>query len=155
MRKYEAEYPRAGLVEDWDDLIGNYNESYHRTIKAEPGEVWSGEDKNKQDYKDIKYAFQKGDKVRVLYKKDLFEKGTYGWESQIYQITRILRTDDYNWLEQKHFVAPILASGGTGQEKSDWYMGYELQKVEGAERSRDFDEKKKERSEAAEQRRRD
>jgi transposase InsO family protein len=148
MRKYEAEFPRAGLVEDWDDLIGNYNESYHRTIKAEPGEVWSGDDKNKQDYKDIKYAFQKGDKVRVLYKKELFEKGTYGWEPQIYVITRILRTDDYNWLEQKHFVAPISASGATGQEKSDWYMGYELQKVEGVERSPDFDEKKKERSEA-------
>ena len=87
----------------------------------------------------------------MLNKKELFEKGTYGWEPQIYQITRILRTDDYNWLEQKHFVAPISDSDATGQEKADWYMGYELQKVEGAERSRDFDEKKKERSEAAEQ----
>ena len=113
--------------------------------------MWDGEDKNTQDYKDIKYEFQKGDKVRVLYKKELFEKGTYGWESQIYQITRILRTDDYNWLEQKHFVAPILASGATGQEKADWYMGYELQKVEGVERSPDFDEQKMKRAEAQEE----
>ena len=127
MRKYEAEYPRTGLVEDWDDLIGNYNESYHRTIKADPQEVWDGKDKNKQDYKDIKYEFQKGDKVRVLYKKELFEKGTYGWEPQLYEITRILRAGDFNTLEQKHFVSPVLDSGANevnlGQEKSDWFMG--------------------------------
>ena len=41
MRKYEADYPRAGLVEDWDELVGGYNESWHRTIKAEPIEVWT------------------------------------------------------------------------------------------------------------------
>ena len=104
MRKYEAEFGRAGMIEDWDELIGNYNESYHRTTKAEPGEVWDGDDKNKQDYKDIKYAFQKGDRVRVLYKKALFEKGTYGYESQLYQITRILRSGDYNTLEQKYHI---------------------------------------------------
>jgi len=90
----------------------------------------------------VKYDFEKGDKVRVLYKKELFEKGTYGYEQQMYQITRILRTDDFNWLEQKHFVAPILQSGALGKEKSDWYMGYELQKVEGAERNPKVSEKK-------------
>ena len=52
--------------------MGNYNEDFHRTIKADPGEVWSCVAKNKQDYQDIKYDFQKGDKVRVLYKKELF-----------------------------------------------------------------------------------
>ena len=28
----------------------------------------------------MKYDFEKGDKVRVLFKKELFEKGTYGYE---------------------------------------------------------------------------
>lgn len=151
MRKYEAEFPRAGLIEDWDDLVGGYNESFHRTIKAEPGEVWEGDAKNKQDYKDIKYDFVKGDKVRVLYKKELFEKGTYGYEAQLYQITRVLRDGDFNTLEQKHYVAPILASGDVGKEKPDWYMGYELQKVESVERSPDFDQKKMDRSKAQEE----
>ena len=140
MKRYEAEYPRTGLIGDWDQLIQNYNDSYHRTIKAEPMEVWSGDAKNKQDYEDIKYDFQEGDTVRVLYKKELFEKGTYGWEPRLYVITRILRTGDFNTLEQKHFVAPVLTSGETGEEKADWYMGYELQKVEGVERSPDFNE---------------
>ena len=37
-----------------------------------------------------------------------------------------------------------------GEEKDDWYMGYELQKVEGAERSRErgVSENKKKQSEA-------
>ena len=152
MDAYITEFGRGSLIEDWDEIVGNYNEDFHRTIKAEPGEVWDGDAKNKQDYKDIKYDFVKGDKVRVLYKKELFEKGTYGWEPQLYEITRILRTGDFNTLEQKHFVSPVLASGANevnlGKEKSDWYMGYELQKVEGVKRSPDFDEKKMKRSEA-------
>ena len=57
MRKYEAEYPRSGIVDDWQDLIEGYNESYHRTIKAEPMDVWEGKAKNKQDYKDINTLF--------------------------------------------------------------------------------------------------
>ena len=151
MRRYEAEYPRTGLIADWGQLIRNYNDSYHRTIKAEPLEVWDGDARNKQDYEDIKYEFQEGDTVRVLYKKELFEKGTYGWESRLYAITRILRDGEFNTLEQKHFVAPILADGNVGQEKQDWFMGYELQKVEGVERSPGFDEKKMKRSEAQEE----
>ena len=142
MRKYEAEYPRTGLVDDWQDLVEGYNESYHRTIKAEPMDVWTGDAKNKQDYKDIKYDFEVGDQVRTLYKKELFEKGTYGWDKQLYAITKILRDGDFNTLEQKHFVSPILASGDLGAEKSDWFMGYEFQKITGVERNPNFDEEK-------------
>ena len=148
MDAYTVEFGRASLMEDWSELVGNYNEDYHRTIKAEPQEVWDGEDKNKQDYNDIKYGFVKGDNVRALYKKELFEKGTYGWEPQLYQITRILRTGDFNTLEQKHFLAPLSASGELGAEKPDWYMGYELQKADGDEVSAERSEQKVKRSEA-------
>ena len=79
----------------------------------------------------------------MLYKKELFEKGTYGWAKGVYTITRIERTDDFNWLEQKHFVAD-----GGGDENPDWYMGYEMQKVEGADRNPRVDEKKASQREA-------
>jgi len=147
MDAYIVEFGRQGLIEDWGEIVGNYNEDFHRTIKAEPQEVWDGDAKNKQEYEDVKYDFVKGDRVRVLYKKELFEKGTYGWEPQLYQITRILRTGEFNTLEQKHFVSPVLASG-LGAEKSDWYMGYELQKAEGDEVSAARSEQKVKRSEA-------
>ena len=142
---------RQDMVNDWQMIVDAYNSNKHRTIKTRPISVWEGRSKNKQDYIDVKYDFQEGDKVRVLFKKELFEKGTYGYEQQLYEITRILRTDDFNWLEQKHYVAPILQSGALGKEKSDWYMGYELQKVEGAERNPKVSEKKAQQREAVEE----
>ena len=142
---------RQDMVNDWQMIVDSYNSNRHRTIKTRPISVWDGKTKNQQDYIDVKYDLEKGDKVRVLYKKELFEKGTYGYEQQLYQITRILRTDDFNWLEQKHYVAPVSPSGVVGEEKSDWYMGYELQKVEGTERNPNVSEKKAQQREAAEQ----
>eukprot|EP01044_Picomonas_judraskeda_P001860 COSAG03_NODE_119_length_12315_cov_126.503847_11_plen_158_part_00 len=44
-----------------------------------------------------------------------------------------------------------MALGDVGKEKPDWYMGYELQKVESVERSPDFDQKKMDRSKAQEE----
>ena len=149
LRRLAAEYlardlgTRQEMVKDWQMLIDSYNAHKHRTIKAKPRDVWSGKSKNRQHYVDIKYDFQEGDKVRVLYKKELFEKGTYGWAPGLYTITRIERTGDFNWLEQKHFVADE-----SGEEKSDWYMGYELQKVEGVEGNPEVDESKAQRRQA-------
>ena len=141
MKRYETQFPRAELVNDWDQLIANYNESYHSTIKAEPGEVWDGDDKNTQEYNDIKYDFKVGNQVRVLYKKELFEKGTYAYEPGLFTISRIPRTGDYNTLEQKHFV-----KDEKGNERKNHYMGYELQLVEGVEDGPEYDAEKIERT---------
>jgi len=143
MRNMAAKYladdfgTRQDMVRDWQMIVDSYNDNRHRTIKAKPANVWNGKAKNRQHYHDIKYDFEEGDRVRVLYKKDLFEKGTYGWDKEIYTISRIERTGDFNWLEQKHFVAD-----DGGDENPDWYMGYEMQKVEGADRNPRVDEKK-------------
>ena len=152
MRTMAAKYladdfgTRQDMVRDWQMIVDSYNGNKHRTIKAKPGNVWKGKAKNQQDYVDIKYDFQEGDKVKVLYKKELFEKGTYGWAKGIYTITRIERTDDFNWLEQKHFVAD-----SDGSENPDWYMGYELQKIEGEEHNPNVGEKKASQREAQEE----
>ena len=69
---------RQDMVNDWQMIVDAYNSNKHRTIKTRPISVWDGKSKNQQDYIDVKYDFEKGDKVRVLYKKELFEKGTYG-----------------------------------------------------------------------------
>ena len=59
------------------------------------------------------------------YKKELFEKGTYAYEPGLFTISRILRTGDYNTLEQKHYV-----KDEKGNERKNYYMGYELQLVD-------------------------
>ena len=58
-----------------DDIVYNYNHSYHRTIKATPYDVWRGKDTNKQSIKFVDYDFKVGDKVRIKLVKKVFTKG--------------------------------------------------------------------------------
>lgn len=81
----------AGLLQKWrvgsgerrwykvlDDLVRNYNETYHTTIKATPLEVWNGKVKSKQQHKYVDYgSFEEGDKVRIKQIKSVLGKGDY------------------------------------------------------------------------------
>ena len=103
-------------------IVRNYNNTKHRTIKASPADVWNKKAKNTQHYRDMLYGFKKGDRVRALYKKKLFEKGTYGWSKEVYRISRIDK--------QKHYVKD--AQGRHPRDKKGrkrYYMGYQLQHV--------------------------
>ncbi len=58
-----------------DDAVYNYNNSLHSTTNQKPIEIWKGEKPNEQDYEDIKYKYIPGDKVKVITKKEIFDKG--------------------------------------------------------------------------------
>lgn len=58
-----------------NDVVYNYNHSYHRTIKATPYDVWKGIDTNKQSIKVVDYDFKVGDRVRIKLAKKIFDKG--------------------------------------------------------------------------------
>ena len=141
---YEGEYAKNSIVErfnltlrqlmekrqgrfkvgedSFQAILRNYNGTRHTTIKAAPADVWNKKDKNTQHYRDMLYGFNKGDRVRLLYKKKLFEKGTYGWSKEVYKISRIDK--------QKHYVKD---SGGhqlRKQGKKRYFMGYQLQRVD-------------------------
>ena len=70
--------------EDIARHIRNYNNDVHSTIKAKPEQVWLLKDKNKQKYKFIDFTLKKGDRVRILNKNSLFEKGTYEYSDELY-----------------------------------------------------------------------
>ena len=141
---YEGEYAKNSIVErfnltlrqlmekrqgrfkvgedSFQAIVRNYNNTKHRTIKATPADVWNKKAKNTQHYRDMLYGFKKGDRVRALYKKKLFEKGTYGWSKEVYRISRIDK--------QKHYVKD--AQGRHPRDKKGrkrYYMGYQLQRV--------------------------
>ena len=142
---YEGEYAKNSIVERYNltlrqlmekmqgrfkvgedsfqAIVRNYNNTKHRTIKATPADVWNKKAKNTQHYRDMLYGFKKGDRVRALYKKKLFEKGTYGWSKEVYRISRIDK--------QKHYVKD---SGGhrlrDKQGRRRYFMGYQLQRVD-------------------------
>ena len=119
-------------------IIRNYNRKDHRTIKAAPLDVWQGIKKNKQHYRDMLYGFNVGDRVRVVYKKKLFEKGTYGYSKDVYTISKIDK--------QKHYVVDDdRESFKDSKGRNRYYMGYEMQLVKGVEREeKSSKERKKE-----------
>ena len=148
---YEGEYAKNSIVErfnltlrklmekmqgnftvgkdSFQAIVRNYNSTKHRTIKAAPVDVWTGKAKNKQHYRDMLYGFKKGDRVRLLFKKDLFAKGTYGYSKEVYRISSIDK--------QKHYVKD--ADGRQLRDKKGrkrYFMGYQLQRVDKVEKSK-------------------
>lgn len=93
----------AGMFQKWrvatgkkkwykvlNDLVYNYNNTYHRTIKAKPADIWKGEDTNKQVINVVDNKFVKGMKVRIKQVKKIFGKGDYvKYSREIYYIDRI------------------------------------------------------------------
>ena len=106
---------------DIERYVRNYNQDIHSTIKAKPEDVYQLKDKNKQKYTFIQFKLGKGDKVRTLDKKALFDKGTYEYSDKVYTI----KAKDKNRYELD------------GVKKK--YLGYELMLVSGVQNSPDYD----------------
>jgi hypothetical protein len=110
---------------DWNKILpqlqDNYNTSYHSTLKATPTEVFNlekvniGELTNNEQHAG---GFQIGDKVRVLVKKQIFDKADrLIFSKQIYSIVALDR--------QKYEVKNV----ETNQVLKYKFKFYELQKV--------------------------
>ena len=74
-----------------DDIVNEYNNTYHRTIEMKPVNVKSGNylehnvDSNDKDPK-----FQVGDHVRISKYKDIFAKGyTPNWSENVFVIKKV------------------------------------------------------------------
>jgi len=95
---------REGLkIYDWpkylQSLMDNYNNSYHRTIKNTPFNVFFEKGKNNQDIIIVPRRFNINDKVRIKFKKKAFDKGDILYYSkESYNIDDITR-DNYNRLK--------------------------------------------------------
>ena len=89
MAKYKKGFGVESLVDKWPVLLRVYNTTYHRTIKADPMEVWTGEEPNRQKYNDPKFDFSVGDQVRLLTKKNMFDKGAQTYSKEVFTIDKI------------------------------------------------------------------
>ena len=63
---------------DWykilSDIVNNYNNTYHRTIKTTPMKIKSGEDTNHQSIVRVSHDFKTGDKVRKRIDQNIYSK---------------------------------------------------------------------------------
>lgn len=95
---------REGLnIYDWpkylQNLIDNYNHSFHRIIKNTPYNIFCENGENKQDIIIVPRRFNINDKIRIKLKKKIFDKGDVLYYSKdIYNIDEITR-DNYNRLK--------------------------------------------------------
>ena len=83
-----------------DDIVGEYNNTYHKTIKMKPIDLKSDsfvEYNEKSNEKDLK--FKVGDYVRISKYKNIFAKGyAPNWSEEIFIITQIKNTVPWTYV---------------------------------------------------------
>lgn len=104
------------FIDVLDDLIDNYNNNYHSTIKNKPIDVYNGA-LNHQTHNIVNYNFNVGDIVRKSIKSTQFNKGGIKFSDELYFIDTI-KPNSY-----------VIRNKETNRKQSRNYMGYELRKV--------------------------
>ena len=93
-------YRTASNKYDWykyiNDIVYNYNHTYHRTIKDLPINIFEGDSQNYQPIYNVKNKFKVGDKVRTIIHKDAFTKGDVKtYSNDVYIIEKIMGNKIY------------------------------------------------------------
>ena len=102
MFKYLTANNTNKYIDVLDDYVERYNNTRHSSIKMTPVEASKKENEVRvyrnfyQDFerRPIHAKFKTGDKVRILKKKGLFEKGfTPNWTEEVFTVSKIQRTN--------------------------------------------------------------
>jgi hypothetical protein len=120
---------------DWhnvlDDLVDNYNKSYHRTLKGRPIDVWNGNAENKQT---PIYMFEAeievGDLVRLKLIKDIFSKGdSTKYSEEVYVVVEKKDAVE-NGRKLKKFRIKNVDTNRVLTKPREYWKDYELKKVD-------------------------
>ena len=77
-----------------DDIVNEYNNTKHSTIKMKPKDVGN----NKRVYIEKRSRFKVGDRVRISKFKNIFAKGyTPNWSREIFIVNKINDTVPYTY----------------------------------------------------------
>ena len=119
--KYLTSISKNVYIDELDDIVNKYNNTYHRAIKMKPIDVkdntYINIDKGVND-KDPK--FKVGDRVRISKYKNIFAKDyTPNWSEEIFVIKRIKSTVPWTYI----------INGLKGEEIIGTFYEKELQKT--------------------------
>jgi len=90
LQKYRVSTNKYDWYKVLPDIIYNYNNSYHRTIKNTPENIFYGGEKNNQTVYVVIPKLKIGDKVRLKIFKSLFSKGDeITYSKEVYIIDKI------------------------------------------------------------------
>ena len=98
--KYMASISKNMYIDKLDDIVNEYNNTYHTTIKMKPIDVKDNTcintDKETND-KDPK--FNAGDRVRISKYKNIFAKGyTPNWSEEVFVIKKVKNTVQWTYV---------------------------------------------------------
>ena len=121
MYKYTTSVSKNVYIDKSDDIVNEYNNTYHRTIKVKPVDVKnnayidSGKEVNDKDPK-----FKVGEHVRISKYKNIFAKGyTPNWSEKVFVIKEVKNTVPWTYV----------ISDLNGKEIIETFYEKELQKT--------------------------
>ena len=106
-----------------DEFMYNYNNTYHKTVRNNPVDIWKGKEKNEQEYNIVSHDFNVGDEVRHTLEKQIYGKNssTPTYTQKIFTITRkegnAYYLDDLTKPFREHEL--ILATGENNNERDE------------------------------------
>ena len=114
--KYMTSVSKNVYIDKLDDILGEYNNTCHRTIKMKPVDVRDNtciDFFKKVDDKDPK--FKVGDHVRISKCKNIFAKGyTPNWFEEVFVVSKIENTVPWTYVINDLYGEEIM---GTFYEK--------------------------------------
>ena len=98
--KYMTLVSKNVYIDKLDDIVDEYNNTYHRTIKMKPVDV---KDNTYIDFKkevnDRDPKFKVGDHVRISKYKNIFAKGyTPNWSEEVFVIKKVKNTVPWTYI---------------------------------------------------------
>lgn len=114
LQKYFSAYKTLRWFDVIQRLNDNLNNSYHRTIKHSPQEIFDGEAKNEQKIREKPTQYAVGDRVRLLLNRNVFTKGTLG-----------------RYSETVYAIEERVGLGYTLENRNGKVFGWQLKKVDG------------------------
>ena len=94
IQSYQLEHASNKYIDGLKDIVDEYNNSIHSSIKMKPVDVFN--DKKDVDANNVYYGtrtkpkFKVGDYVRISRTKGIFEKGyTPNWSKEVFRIKRV------------------------------------------------------------------
>ena len=92
--KYTSAASKNGYIDNLDNIVNEYNNTYHRTIKMKPIQVEDNSYINSiKEVNDKDPKFKVGDDVRISKYKNIFAKRyTSNWSEEVFVIKKIKNT---------------------------------------------------------------
>ena len=89
--KYMTSISKNVHIDKLDDIMNNYNNAYHGTIKMKPADVKSNTCiQSSKEINDRDLKFETGDIVKISKSKNIFAKGyTPNWSEEVFVINKV------------------------------------------------------------------